>query len=204
MNKVFFKDRVVTLGDDLSKASHKKNGLFHRYNNQEELKELVEAFHEMEQVKKLRIFHDDLEELEIAFKACFTCIDAGGGVVRNAKGEFLAIERNGMWDLPKGKMEKGEVFKTTALREVTEETGLEGLESGQFLVSTFHTYTISNQLILKETQWFEMHYAGNAEPVLQGEEGITQSRWVRPGKAEFIKKNTYKSIVEVLRAASLL
>ncbi|MEN8157169.1 MAG: NUDIX domain-containing protein [Bacteroidota bacterium] len=204
MNKVFFKERVVTLRDDLSKGLQKKRGLFYRYRNQGELQELVEAFHEMEQIRKLRIFHDDLKELETAFRACFTCIDAGGGVVRNAKGEFLAIERNGVWDLPKGKMERGEDFKTTALREVEEETGLEKLELGRFLVSTFHTYTMEDQLILKETQWFEMQYRGEANPVLQSEEGITASRWVKPGEAGFIKKSTYKSIVEVLKAGNLV
>ncbi len=204
MNKIFFKDRVVTLGDDLSKVFQKKRGLFYRYKTRGELKELVEAFREMKQVRKLRIIHDDMKELEAAFKACFTCIGAGGGVVRNEKGEFLAIERNGVWDLPKGKMEMGEDFKTTALREVEEETGLKGLQPGPYLLSTFHTYMLSDELILKETQWFEMQYRGEADPVLQSEEGITQSRWVRPGEAGFFEKNSYRSIAEVLKAGTLV
>jgi 8-oxo-dGTP pyrophosphatase MutT (NUDIX family) len=51
------------------------------------------------------------------FKACFKVIEAGGGLVLNSKGEFLVIYRNGIWDLPKGKLEKGEDFQTAALRE---------------------------------------------------------------------------------------
>ena len=42
----------------------------------------------------------------------------------NERGEFLSIYRNGVWDLPKGKLEKGEDFQSAAVREVEEETGM--------------------------------------------------------------------------------
>ncbi|MFH0757389.1 MAG: NUDIX domain-containing protein [Bacteroidota bacterium] len=204
MYKVFFKDRVIYLGDNFPESFHQKKGLFYKYCNQAELKELVYAFCEMNGISKLRIFHPDMEELTEAFKGCFTCIDAGGGVVLNARGEFLAIKRNGFWDLPKGKLERGEDFETAAVREVVEETGLEGTESLHLLVSTFHIYKLSGELVLKETRWFEMRYKGTEEASLQGEEGITSSRWVKPGKAGFMKKNTYKSILDVLKVRGLV
>ena len=47
---------------------------------------------------------------------------AAGGLVFNPKGEILAMQRRGFWDLPKGKMEKGESIQQTAVREVQEET----------------------------------------------------------------------------------
>ncbi len=48
----------------------------------------------------------------------------GGG--RNGKdsARYLFIRRNGLWDLPKGHQEAGEDIRTTALREVSEETGI--------------------------------------------------------------------------------
>lgn len=204
MNKVFFNDRVVILQDDLPKSLGKAKGLFYIYRSQSGLKELIEAFHQMEQVKRLCIFHDDMEELGGAFRSCFTLINAGGGLVFNKEGDFLIIKRNGVWDLPKGKLEAGEDFETAALRETGEETGLKKLVTVQPLISTYHTYHQSNQKILKETQWFELHYPGKTEPVLQTEEGITDHRWVKPGKTGFIGKNTYKSILDVLNIKTLI
>lgn len=204
MYKVFLKDRTIYLGENFSDSFLQKKGLFYKYRNQAELKEVIHAFYGMAGIRKLRIFHHDMEALTAAFKACFSCINAGGGVVLNSRGEYLAIKRNGSWDLPKGKLEKGEDFKTAALREVEEETGLQGIEVAHLLVSTFHVYRISRKLVLKETQWFEMHYPGTENPVLQSEEGITASRWVKPGKSGFVQKNTYKSILDVLKVQSLI
>lgn len=39
-------------------------------------------------------------------------------------GKMLLIQRNGRWDLPKGKVEPGETLLQAALREVEEETGI--------------------------------------------------------------------------------
>ena len=48
-------------------------------------------------------------------------------MVYNDKGEILFIFRNGKWDLPKGGTEKNETMEETAMREVEEETGVNGL-----------------------------------------------------------------------------
>ena len=181
--------------------SHKH---IYRYSNQTELKQLLYDFDGMEHTRHLHIVHPDMSRLAEAFRACFNCIDAGGGVVLNEKKKFLVIQRNGVWDLPKGKLEEGEDFETAALREVEEETGLGGLKVVQLLVSTFHTYRLSGKLVLKETRWFEMRYHGRAEPVMQEAEGITACRWVRPGKTGFIRKNSYGSILDVLQTRQLL
>ena len=54
-------------------------------------------------------------------------VNAAGGLVRNGNGEFLMIHRNGKWDLPKGHQEEGERIEDTAVREVMEETGIDGI-----------------------------------------------------------------------------
>ena len=49
--------------------------------------------------------------------------DAKDGIT-NDGARYLFIRRNGLWDLPKGHQEPGEDIRTTALREVSEETGI--------------------------------------------------------------------------------
>src|SRR5215216_6608248 len=53
-------------------------------------------------------------------KSKFKIVKAAGGVIRK-KEKFLMIYRMKKWDLPKGKKEKGEKYKETAVREVGEE-----------------------------------------------------------------------------------
>ena len=204
MYKVFFDDRVVYLSERAPGGRAGTAQTFMEFQGLPELWKLMDKFANNDQTRELHIFHKDLAELTAAFTSCFKCINAGGGVVLNEEGEFLVIERNGVWDLPKGKMEKGEDFETTALREVEEETGLTGLEISGLLLSTFHTYPLKGKMILKETQWFEMLQKGGGKPVLQAEEGITAYRWVKPGNTAFIRMNTYASILDVLSLKKLL
>ena len=63
-------------------------------------------------------------------------IQAAGGLVNNEKDEILMIFRRGKWDLPKGKLDKGETLEECAVREVEEETGLKKLQ----LTSTLAYY----------------------------------------------------------------
>ena len=204
MYKVFFDDRTVFFGDDFSRAFVKHKGLFYKYNNFIELNELVGFFDSLNQIKNLYILHDNILMVFEEFKACFTFVEAGGGVVMNPKGEFLMIYRNGIWDLPKGKLEDGEDFQAAAFREVEEETGLRGLQVVEPLVSTYHTYHLSTKRILKKTKWFEMLYQGEAQPKVQSREGITDYRWVLPGNTGFIRENSYASILDVLFMRELL
>lgn len=177
---------------------------FSGYQNQRELQNLLDKFSGKKQILELHIFHPDLAELFIDFKKCFEPVSAGGGLVFNNEGAFLVIRRHGVWDLPKGKMEEGEDFETTALREVEEETGLSGLDCTGLLMSTFHTYPLEGKMILKETRWFQMLWKGRGSPVLQAEEGIEDYRWVKPGETGFIRTNSYGSILDVLRLKNLL
>ncbi len=204
MYKVFFNDRTVFFGDDFSRAFVKHKGLFYKYNNFIELNELVGLFDSLNKINNLYILHENILMVFEEFKACFHVIEAGGGIVLNDKGEFLVIYRNGVWDLPKGKLEKGEDFQTAALREVEEEAGLHGLKILDPLSSTYHTYHLKGKRILKKTKWFVMQYSGSTDPVLQAEEGISDYRWASPGNTGFIRENTYASILDVLYMRNLL
>jgi len=198
MYKVFFNDRTVFFGDDFSRAFKRNKGLFYKFNNFQELYDLIGLFSSLKQIRNLYIFHTDMLLLIEEFKACFTIVEAAGGLVFNEQGEFLVIRRRDRWDLPKGKLEKGENFEQAALREVEEETGLPGLIPVRPLLSTYHVYPLGEERILKKTRWFEMKYSGNAVPALQESEEITDYRWVRPGFTDFIRTDTYSSILDVL------
>ena len=204
MYKVFFNDRTVYFGDNFPRAFERNKGLFYKYDNLQELNELIELFSAVDLINSLYIFHEDMLMVIEEFKACFKVLEAGGGLVFNKEGKFLAILRNGVWDLPKGKLEKGEGFPEAALREVEEETGLKGLVLKEPLMSTYHTYRLKGKKVLKKTRWFQMEYGGSDPPVLEAGEGISDYRWVEPGQSDFIRQNTYASILDVLYMRKLL
>lgn len=127
---------------------------------------------------ELNVYGENIEEIWEDFTHIFKVVEAAGGVVSNKNGEILFIHRIGKWDLPKGKIEKGESLEQAALREVEEETGLSQLILEEFLNNTFHIYTERNGTkILKTTYWFRMQYVGNKTPKPQIEEGISEVSW---------------------------
>ena len=127
---------------------------------------------------ELNVYGENLEEIWEDFTHMFRVIEAAGGVVSNKNGEILFIHRIGRWDLPKGKIEKGESLEQAALREIEEETGLKELILEEFINNTFHLYTERNgEKILKTTYWLRMNYVGNKTPTPQTEEGITAVSW---------------------------
>ena len=149
---------------------------------------------------ELNVYGENLEEIWEDFTHMFRVIEAAGGVVSNKKGEILFIHRIGRWDLPKGKIEKGESLEQAALREIEEETGLKELILEEFINNTFHLYTERNgEKILKTTYWFRMNYVGNETPKPQTEEGITAVSW--KNKEEIMKEvfpKTFNNIKLIL------
>lgn len=78
-----------------------------RLNDVNELRSEFQSLVQNSEMQELWFCHSDVVEMLEEFKKQFTVIEAAGGLVRSAKGNFLAIFRNGTWDLPKGKIEKG-------------------------------------------------------------------------------------------------
>lgn len=127
-----------------------------------------------------------------------TLIEAAGGIVKNAEGDYLFIYRNDKWDLPKGKIEKGEKVKDAAVREVEEECGIEVSELGKKLCKTYHAYISREEVVLKKTHWFKMRSVDKSKLKPQKEEGITDARWFKKKKIDTIVQNTFPSIMDVL------
>ena len=128
----------------------------------------------------------------------FNQIDAAGGIVKKFEtSNFLMILRNGIWDFPKGKLDEGEVPATTAIREVQEECGIEGLSIVKQLNTTYHGYMFKGAPTIKRTYWFLMECDGNKTPVGQLEEGITQVEWVSKERVEGLLKEGYGSLKDL-------
>ncbi|MFA6277058.1 MAG: NUDIX domain-containing protein [Pedobacter sp.] len=144
------------------------------------------------------------KELLKSIKKKLTLIKAAGGLVENAKGEFLFIFRNKKWDLPKGKVERGEKIKVTAVREVEEECGVKIEKREERLCKTYHVYELGGKVILKRTNWYKMFVKGVPKLIPQKEEGITTASWVAPLGVKAKIKNTYPLILDVLKAESLI
>ena len=197
MYKVFFNDRKLFLTDNFARHFQVNYGLFYKYQDVEDLKELVQLYSKLTRIESLYIFHHNMEELRENFRTCFTTIDAAGGLIRNQKGEFLLIHRRGRWDLPKGKLFKGEGFEAAAIREVEEECGITGVEVIQPLLSTYHTYPLKNDMALKRTTWFEMVYKGKDKPRPQAAEDITEIRWVVASNLEIYLQHCFPAIRDV-------
>lgn len=147
-------------------------------------------------VKELNVFGENIEEIWKEFQKLFRIIEAAGGLVTNPQGELLFIKRLGKWDLPKGKMEKGESREESAIREIEEETGLKDVELGKFINTTYHIYIERNgEKILKCTHWFEMSFDGEDTSTPQIEEGITEVAWKNtPQIKEEVFPSTFQNI----------
>ena len=157
---------------------------------------LVENFFNSEH-EFLYIYNDGLNDLFQNLKTCFTYIKAAGGVVKNQLDEILIIKVEGIWQLPKGKVEPDEDYEQTAVREVVEECNIEEPLITEQLPSTYHFYEYKNNLVLKRTYWFKMIYKGSTEPFPQESEKITEAKWISKKDIFKIMKNSHKSLSKI-------
>lgn len=169
--------------------------------DQNETVSVTKLLQKLQITKHLNIISDDIESIFEDFCSGLPLIEAGGGVARNAAEDVLMIFRNGRWDLPKGKLEKGERIEACAVREVCEECGLSGLDLGRFIMHTHHCYRIKERWVLKRTSWYQMRYTGTELPHPQTVEGITIAEWVPQAQIPERLLNTYHTIRDVFRAA---
>ena len=102
------------------------------------------------------------------------------------------------WGLPKGHREDGEALWETALREVSEETGLSDLELGPELVTIDWTFHAQDERIHKFATFFLM-FSQQGDPVPEENEGITDAEWVRLETAH--ERISYQNATEVVQAA---
>jgi ADP-ribose pyrophosphatase YjhB (NUDIX family) len=153
--------------------------------------------------KSVYIFYNKRSEKRIiieSIKSFFHFQKAAGGLVIKDD-NLLTIYRHERWDFPKGHVEEGETDQEAAMREVTEETGVDDLSISNDLGSTFHVFhSDDNQFVLKETHWFEMRTTDNKKPCPQTEESILLAEWIPLANIDCILKNTYPSVADLIKS----
>ncbi len=200
--KIYFNDKPLYLCDEVDETIqpfvHHDDAVFIDELDSHSVKSMI---HEMElnAIHAGVFYHDDLEALKKAFFKKFTIVQAAGGLVQNEKKDILLIFRRGKWDLPKGKLDKGESLEDCAVREVEEETGLENVELIAPLTITYHTYHEGTRFILKESHWYTMKVNGQQQLVPQNSEGIEEIIWVKPKELGKYLDKSFPSVADVLR-----
>ena len=146
-----------------------------------------------ETIANLDLGDVDGEALASAIKTIFRQAPAAGGVVV-IDNQFVAIERNGIPDLPKGHIEKGESPEVAAIREVEEETGITDLEIIKELPATWHCYLLNNQWTIKKTSWYIMKTNSGMKNIPQTEEGISKVYLVDKTGLKDFEEKTFASL----------
>ncbi len=188
MYKVFVNDKPIILTSSLKKENNFPIYIFKNIVIDEIIYKLKK-----EKLKGINLYSSNLEDDWLAFTKNFKVISAAGGLVLNAKKEILFICRGKKWDLPKGRIEKGESIEETAIREVEEECGIGNLKIDKFLLTTYHIFYQKENKI-KKTHWFLMNSTFEDKLTPQLEEGITEV--VFKNEIDTLKalKNTYANI----------
>lgn len=189
MYKVFVNDVPIILSTEKNMEGEYKSFPIKEVKIKRLIKKVAKG-----ELLKVNLYHKKEEKLLKHLKKKLKTIVAGGGLVKNDQGEILFIYRNKRWDLPKGKAEKNESIEETALREVEEETGVEGLEITHFLQNTYHILKRNGKYKLKETVWFEMKTAYSGPLYPQENEGITKVKWKNTEKSKKALQKSYANI----------
>ncbi len=171
---------------------------WYKFENPKQITQLILTFEQQSEIPSIAIVDNNIKAAFKAWKQEIRYIKASGGIVRNNEGLYLFIYRLCKWDLPKGKMNPGETPEQTAHREIEEETCVRKLEIIRELPSTYHTYLLKDQFILKRTYWYEMVTADFSKCEPQTEEHIELVKWFNEKDFNIILENTYPSIRDVL------
>jgi len=203
MYKVFFNDSTILIGSEMNKSLN--NNISEKFNrvDYDVVSQIISRIESAQSPSDFYILNPKDDSGWNYFKSQFVEIPAAGGLVKKTDGSILFIKRLGVWDLPKGKIEKRETPELAAIREVEEECGLSGLQIVKQLDSTFHIYrspylSFPKNLVLKETKWFLMNYSGDENPVPQVEENIEEVAWISPADLGQVYSNTYSSLSDFL------
>jgi len=125
---------------------------------------------------------------------------SAGGIVFNTKnGKILTIvDSSGRIGLPKGQNEKGEPLKTTAEREIKEETGVKKLNFIEKLGEVKFFYKFKDNLIFKKIIYF--FFTTQDEKLKPQKKEIKNALWL--SEKEVIRKNQFKNLNPILKKAS--
>jgi len=193
MHKVFVNDKPIILTTKVEKEDGFKNYLLKTVDLGKVIRRLNRT-----KLNEVRLIGKKEKKLLKRFLKKLPNVIAGGGKVYNDNGDILFIYRNDKWDLPKGKAEGNETIEKTAIREVTEETGVAGLEITKPLETTYHIFKRNGRYKIKITYWFEMKTSFNGKLYPQENEGITKVEWLNKAQTKKALENSYMNIQDLI------
>ncbi len=196
MYKVFVNNQSIHFVKSFNSQIFEKEDVeVYQFQSKRALLAVITDFVEKQITMQLYIYcPGNLNEVFSFFKSQYLEVKAGGGLVCNTNDEYLFIFRQNKWDLPKGKLDKGETIQACAKREIEEETGTDGLEIIKKLPDTYHIYTEKNKTIIKHCYWFLMKTDSLTELQPQIKEDITRAVWMKKEAILEAMENTYPSI----------
>jgi len=200
MYKVFIYNKPLYFIENENNIDGIKRSSIYSCENIEDRDGILQMHASSSKTNPTYVINASMDKLKEIFFGDYVTVIAAGGLVLNKDNQVLFIFRNGVWDLPKGKVEAGEELNLAALREVEEECGLIGHSIDHKLCETNHTYIAKGKGHYKVTHWYLMKHEGTADLVPQLEEGITQVKWVNIKNIDEYLTNTYGSIEDVVQA----
>ena len=203
MHKIYFEKRCILICSPDDQILSDPNIIQFSPGEDLDIHALVNMVEVSDSLQRVCIPTDDTESTYKAICAEFLEVNAGGGLVSNRRGDYLFINRNNLWDLPKGHQDPGEDIAVTALREVEEETGIKDLILKDLICITDHCYKRNGIWHLKHTWGYDMLHNDPDDLTPQTEEDITKAAWVAKSSLPPYLLNTYPSIQEVFREAKV-
>ena len=174
------------------------------YHDRKSLQPVVEDFWKEHHSKEVYIADNQKENAFSDLFSFFKVEKGAGGIVEHENGCILVIRRFGYYDFPKGHVEAEETWEQTALREVEEETKVEGLSIVRSLPETYHVFMKGQVPVLKETHWFAMKTGYQGSLQAQTEEKIDEVRWVTRHDLCFMYPQFYNTLQELLTKTTYL
>ena len=203
MHKIYFEKRCIVICPPDEQALSDPNAILVSLASSSDVHAFINMFEVSDSLYRIYIPSSDPEATYRMICSEFKQVNAGGGLVRNRRGDYLLISRNGLWDLPKGHQEEGEDIGTTSLREVSEETGINDLILKDLICITDHCYRRDGIWHLKHTWWYDMLHADPTDLTPQREEDISKAAWVAKSSLPLLLPTNYPSIQEVFKEAKV-
>lgn len=198
--KIYFNNKFLLFSDSVSQDSQNQQIRFYAEISHDLLNEMIEDLLSENDISfqtRTSNFDQVFNYLKIKFKY----IEAAGGFI-NKENEYLFIYRLQKWDLPKGKLDKGETIEQAAIRECEEECAISNLKIEKQLSSTYHIYTYKGNYALKQTFWFYMTTDYDQILIPQTEENIEEVRWFTAAEIKnTVYSNSYHTIIDVVNEA---
>lgn len=198
--KIYFNEKFIEFPDtDFQSSQNQSFKFYEGLELEKTLKNILDDFLKENDKKSIKINNISFSSAFLFIQHYLHYIEAAGGFIEK-ENKYLFIRRHNKWDLPKGKLEKGETIENAAIRECEEECQVKNLKIIKRLSSTFHIYRYKKGYALKQAYWFYMKTDYAQKLIPQKEEDITEVDWFDVSTIENkLLKDSYYTIIDVAK-----